>query len=268
MKSIVEILTKHGVIFNNNGITDHFVTKVQLDKCFAEYALQSSQRAAGYWERRCVASERVIKSMECGTTTLTNKEAEREHETAYNEWIETTNENPKSEWSEKYSGQVAQPAPGKNKPFIAANVKDILMEWYPEGQDSVSFSRMVEMLNEVAEKYYQPAAGKVEDENVEDIAAKVYPIIPEDEFNHTLLKFCSTYIEYCHQKNCKRLDFIKGLTYRPTAGEVLSESEIEKLAQAYAEKESMQYAINHPFPTGYPQEAINRINNDTNKKVL
>jgi len=54
---------------------------------------------------------------------------------------------------EAAAAQLAQPAPqpGKHKPFIVANVKEII-----ELMDSeeVSFSRGVEMLNEVAAKYY------------------------------------------------------------------------------------------------------------------
>jgi hypothetical protein len=39
----------------------------------------------------------------------------------------------------------------KNKPFIVANVRDIL-DLYDK--EEISFSKMVEMLNDVAEKFY------------------------------------------------------------------------------------------------------------------
>jgi len=66
-----------------------------------------------------------------------------------------------SDWLENKIVQYMQiphpaPAPGKQKPFIVANVKEIVEKEFNE-TDIVS-SRMVEMLNEVAERYYgQPA---------------------------------------------------------------------------------------------------------------
>jgi len=39
----------------------------------------------------------------------------------------------------------------KNKPFIVANVRDIIELWERE---EISFSKMVEMFNDVAEKFY------------------------------------------------------------------------------------------------------------------
>lgn len=39
------------------------------------------------------------------------------------------------------------------KPFIVANVREILDQY---DKEEISFSRMVEMLNEVAEKFYNP----------------------------------------------------------------------------------------------------------------
>ena len=41
----------------------------------------------------------------------------------------------------------------KNKPFIVANVRDIL-DLYDK--EEISFSKMVEMMNDVAEKFYRP----------------------------------------------------------------------------------------------------------------
>lgn len=42
--------------------------------------------------------------------------------------------------------------PGEKKPFIVANVRDILDYW--NNGEGCTFSRMVEMFNEVADKFY------------------------------------------------------------------------------------------------------------------
>ena len=54
-------------------------------------------------------------------------------------------------WNECEQSIHPVPATGKNKPFIVANVKDILELM---DKDEVSFSRGVEMFNEVAANYY------------------------------------------------------------------------------------------------------------------
>lgn len=51
---------------------------------------------------------------------------------------------------------VSNIPPGKEKPFITANVRDIIQQYYvPNGEQAVSFSRMVELLNEVAFKWHE-----------------------------------------------------------------------------------------------------------------
>lgn len=42
------------------------------------------------------------------------------------------------------------------KPFIVANVREIIDGWEHFDPEGYSFSKMVEMLNEVAEKFYKP----------------------------------------------------------------------------------------------------------------
>ena len=44
--------------------------------------------------------------------------------------------------------------PGKHKPFITANVREILDKYLPDNDDSISYSKMVGLFNEVAKKYY------------------------------------------------------------------------------------------------------------------
>lgn len=44
-------------------------------------------------------------------------------------------------------------APNKKKPFIVANVRDILDQYDPQSDESISYSRMVELFNEVAFKW-------------------------------------------------------------------------------------------------------------------
>jgi hypothetical protein len=46
--------------------------------------------------------------------------------------------------------QPSTPPPGENKPFIVANVREIF------DNEETSYSRKVELLNEVAAKFYQP----------------------------------------------------------------------------------------------------------------
>lgn len=57
---------------------------------------------------------------------------------------------------EEYKNQFASHIPpGKEKPFITANVRDIVQQYYvPNGEQAVSFSSMVELLNEVAFKWH------------------------------------------------------------------------------------------------------------------
>lgn len=63
----------------------------------------------------------------------------------------------------KLSAPVSSYAPGKNKPFITANVKEILNQYLTNNNEKgISFSRLIELLNEVAEKYYtSPPLGEV-----------------------------------------------------------------------------------------------------------
>lgn len=46
---------------------------------------------------------------------------------------------------------IPNPLPGKHKPFIVANIREIFDAMY---QEKISFSKGVELFNEVAEKYY------------------------------------------------------------------------------------------------------------------
>ena len=46
------------------------------------------------------------------------------------------------------------------KPFIVANVREITDAW---DREEISYSRMVEMLNEIAEKFYEPKWISVDD---------------------------------------------------------------------------------------------------------
>lgn len=49
--------------------------------------------------------------------------------------------------------EIPNPEPGKHKPFIVANFREILDAMTAE---EISFSKGVELLNEVAAKYYEP----------------------------------------------------------------------------------------------------------------
>lgn len=51
----------------------------------------------------------------------------------------------------------APPTPNKSKPFTVANVRELLQKYYDENEisDSVSFSRMVEIMNEMVEQWQQ-----------------------------------------------------------------------------------------------------------------
>lgn len=76
-------------------------------------------------------------------------------------WIQKTIENNSSETAtiiileelaeRLKAAQGKEVESGKNKPFIVANVRELTDKY---NDDEISFSRMVEMLNEIAAKYY------------------------------------------------------------------------------------------------------------------
>ena len=45
-----------------------------------------------------------------------------------------------------------------SKPFIVANVREVLDQY---DREEISFSKMVEMLNEIAEKFYNPEKKRI-----------------------------------------------------------------------------------------------------------
>jgi len=98
--------------------------------------------------------------------------------------------------------QFAQPAPatGKHKPFIVANVKEIVEKEFDE-TGTVS-SRMVEMLNEVAERYYGQAAQSNE-LTIDDLDGFDFYIINRREHKAIAINFTDDkqYTGYTFYKN-------------------------------------------------------------------
>lgn len=84
------------------------------------------------------------------------------------------------------------------KPFIVANVREVL-DLYDK--EEISFSRMVEMLNEIAEKHYQnkPVSDEKVDEFVTDMMKKD-PI--------KFVQYCLVVIgRFVHESNSKQFSF-------------------------------------------------------------
>ena len=73
------------------------------------------------------------------------------------DWLDPIHDSVKQKCIELMEEEKSTiPATGKNKPFIVANVRDILDKYeLPENDvEGISFSRMVELFNEVAENFY------------------------------------------------------------------------------------------------------------------
>ena len=61
----------------------------------------------------------------------------------------------------EYLSGLKIPELGKYKPFIVANIREILDQYKPDDENGISFTKMVELFNQVAAEYYKPATGTV-----------------------------------------------------------------------------------------------------------
>lgn len=93
--------------------------------------------------------------------------------------------------------------PGKSKPFIAANVRDITDQYF-NGQH-ISFSKMVELFNDIAEKFYNQSVDK--------------------EDRTEMLERCRIYAESKMIDNWDRKDYIMvGIFYKHYVDAILTTS--------------------------------------------